>query len=136
MHGSGCMYVCMYVCMYACIPAPQGHHRATGGRRGTQHTHQQHRSKQCHRPGQHHNPAPQGHRGGRGIPTIHHALGGVGVATLYHIYNIIIKYIYIYDMLISVNIILILDNKAFKSLGQGAESSNLSPPPLCLLPST
>ena len=45
-------------------------------------THEQHRSKQSHRPGQ------QGHRGGRGTPTIHHACvgGGVGVATLYHIY--------------------------------------------------
>ena len=24
----------MYVCMYACMPAPQGHHRATGGEAG------------------------------------------------------------------------------------------------------
>ena len=27
-------YVCKYVCMYACMPAPQGHHRATGGEAG------------------------------------------------------------------------------------------------------
>ena len=29
-----CMYVCMYACMHACMPAPQGHHRATGGEAG------------------------------------------------------------------------------------------------------
>ena len=97
------MYVCMHVCQ---------HRRATtgpqGGRRGTQHTHQQHRSKQPRRPGQHHNPAPQGHRGGRGIPTIHHAWGGWGLrsCTIYsHIYDICIyRYLFRYisiDIMIS-----------------------------------
>ena len=68
------MYVCMHVCMHACMPAPQGHHRATGGGGGvhntpTSNTEANNPTDQGNTTAQHHRPT------GGGIPTIHHAWG-------------------------------------------------------------
>ena len=74
-----CMYVCMYVCMHACMPAPQGHHRATGGGGGVHNTPTS--NTEANNPADPGNTTTQHHRatgGGRGIPSIHHAGGGSG----------------------------------------------------------
>ena len=79
----------MYVCMYACMPAPQGHHRATGGEAGYT-THPPATQKQT-TPQTRATPQPSttGPQGGGGVypPYTMRGGGGVGVATLYHIYE-------------------------------------------------
>ena len=90
--------VCMYVCMYASTAGPPQGHRGGGGVHNTPTS-----NTEANNPTDPGNTTTQHHRatgGGRGIPTMPYTMrgGGVGVATLYHIYIYNIQYMntYIY----------------------------------------
>ena len=77
----------MHACMHACMPAPQGHHRATG--RGGRVDNTPTSNTEANNPTDPTNTTTQHHRatgGGGGVYPPYTMRGGV--ATLYHIYGV------------------------------------------------